>query len=243
MVTSNIFSYIISPKTKLLPALHHVRLISLAPDIFDFAFKPDRPLKYTAGLYMEWTLPHPKTDSRGNRRIFTLASSPTEPDVHIGVKFYDNSSSFKKALFKVNEKTLISATQITGDFVLPKDPKQKIVFIAGGIGITPYRSMIKYLIDIDEKRDITLLYSAQNAAELAYKDVFDVARQQLGIKVSYVITDQPTPSNDPSIKLGRINSDLIKQAVPDYQERLFYISGTHGMVNAIQAPIRGDARC
>jgi len=96
LVISNVFSYVISPKIKLLPQL--VQRVSLAPGIVDFIFSAPRPLAFEPGQYMEWTLPHSNTDSRGDRRYFTLASSPTEDNIRLGVKFYENGSSFKKAM-------------------------------------------------------------------------------------------------------------------------------------------------
>src|SRR5258708_34079548 len=108
---------------------------------------------------MEWTVGHAHSDTGGNRRYFTLASSPTEKEVHLGVRFYDPSSSFQRAVVELPAGSTIVAGQVAGEFTLPKDPQKKLVFIAGGIGITPFRSMVKYLLDRDEKRAITLFYS------------------------------------------------------------------------------------
>jgi ferredoxin-NADP reductase/Na+-translocating ferredoxin:NAD+ oxidoreductase RnfD subunit len=233
LVAGNAFSYIISPKAKLFPVLK--QKLRLTPDSVDFVFSPNyKQFSYTPGQYMEWTLPHDGPDNRGNRRYFTLASSPTEPDVRIGVKFYERSSSYKTALLAATRQTQIVASQISGDFVLPKDPKQKLVFIAGGIGVTPYRSMIKYLVDNQEKRTITMLYSARTAEDFAYKDVFEQARDELGINTVYAVTDGRAQLDDHHSRLGRINADMIKQVVPDYQERTFYISGTQSMVAAMR---------
>ena len=55
---------------------------------------------------------------------------------------------------------------------MPENPRRKLAFIAGGIGITPFRSMVKYLVDRGEKRDAILFYSNRNADEIAYRDVF-----------------------------------------------------------------------
>src|SRR5260370_1410080 len=120
---------------------------------------------------MEFTLAHPHSDSRGNRRYFTLASSPTENLVHLGIRFYDQGSSFKQAMFQMNGKTQFVAAQIAGDFTLPTDPSQKLVFIAGGIGITPFRSMLKYLLDTHQRRDIVMFYANRRVDEIVYKDV------------------------------------------------------------------------
>jgi ferredoxin-NADP reductase/Na+-translocating ferredoxin:NAD+ oxidoreductase RnfD subunit len=232
LAAGNIFSYLVSPKTKLFPMLK--QKIKIAPDSADFVFSPGRKLAYKPGQYMEWTLPHHKTDSRGNRRYFTLASSPTEPDLRIGVKFYEDGSSFKEALLDMDEETPIVAAQLAGDFVLPKDRAQKIVFIAGGIGITPFRSMAKYLLDKNEQRPITLLYSARTEADIAYKHVFEAARLSIGLKTIYAITGDNTTASGPNTHAGPITSRLIKAAVPDYLDRVFYVSGTHAMVVAMQ---------
>ena len=231
LLVGNLFSYVISPKTKLFPTLQ--QKVRITRDSLDFIFTPHQKFSYKPGQYMEWTLPHYGMDSRGDRRYFTLASSPTEPDVRIGVKFYKQSSTYKKTLFDMTTKTPIVAAQIAGDFVLPKDQTKKLVFIAGGIGITPYRSMIKYLLDTREVRPITLLYSARTAEDFAYKDVFSQAEHALGIKVVYVVTDQVSGTAGPS-SLSRINADMIEQEIPNYQECLFYISGTQTMVKSIK---------
>jgi ferredoxin-NADP reductase/Na+-translocating ferredoxin:NAD+ oxidoreductase RnfD subunit len=233
LVAGNVFSYIISPKTKLFPVLK--QKLQVTPDTVDLVFSPNvKKFSYAPGQYMEWTLPHSSTDSRGNRRYFTLASSPTEPDIHIGVKFYKPGSSYKNALLEIEHGTPIVAAQATGDFTLPKDPKQKLVFIAGGIGVTPYRSMIKYLLDTSEKRDITLLYSARTTRDFAYKDVFEEARRAIGVKTIYAVTSKENTVTHEYIRQGRISAEMIKSEVPDYQNSLFYISGTNAMVKSMQ---------
>lgn len=235
LVGSNIFSYLISPKTKLFPMLQ--QKVKIAADSVEFIFTPERKITYKPGQYMEWTLPHHKTDSRGDRRYFTLASSPTEPELRIGVKFYENGSSFKEALLNMDKETSVVASQLSGDFVLPKDRTQKIVFIAGGIGITPFRSMAKYLVDKNEPRPITLLYSVRTQADIAYKPVFEEARRVIGLKTIYALTGDKAVSHSSHTQRGPITSKLIKEAVPDYLDRVFYISGTNAMVTATQGII------
>ena len=228
LIIGNVFSYLISPKTKLFPILQ--QKIKIAADTVDYIFNPGQKFAYQPGQYLEWTLQHEKTDSRGSRRYFTLASSPTEPNLRIGVKFYEDGSSFKKALLDANEDTFIVASQLTGDFVMPKDPTKQLVFIAGGIGVTPFRSMVKYLIDKNETRKVTLLYSARTEEALAYKAVFEEARSKLGLRAIYAISDSTAEITSPNTVAGMITPDLIKQSVPNYLESIFYISGTHAMV-------------
>jgi ferredoxin-NADP reductase/Na+-translocating ferredoxin:NAD+ oxidoreductase RnfD subunit len=235
LVASNAFSYIISPKVKLLPRL--TQKISWGPSTKDFIFTPGRKFKYKPGQYMEWTLPHQNVDNRGSRRYFTLASSPTEKDLRLGVKFYPKGSSFKKAMWSMNPATPVAAGQLGGDFTLPRDKQRKLVFIAGGIGITPFRSMLKYLIDTGDKRVVTLLYSERDPVELAYRDVLGAARQELGARIVYTITGQNI-SPPPGMRAGYITPQLIAAEVPDYKDRLFYISGSHHMITAVKDNLR-----
>lgn len=216
LLAGNIFSYFVSPKGKLLLSLKEK--IQIAPQIFDFVFAPRGNFTFLPGQYMEWTLSYKNPDSRGTRRYFTIASSPTEDNLRIGVKFYPNSSSYKKNMLIMNSTQSIVAAQLSGEFTLPKDAGKKLCFIAGGIGITPYRSMIKYLQDRSEKRDIILFYSSKTEQEFVYKDILSY------VKTVYVATE----------KGQAIDETMIKKEIPDFKERIFYISGPHSMIDAFE---------
>ena len=205
----------------------------MSDDIYNFAFRSDKPFPFRPGQYMEWTLGHANADSRGNRRYFTLASAPTERAIQLGVKFHNPSSTFKKALAAMQPGDTILAGQLAGDFTLPKnsarDSARKLAFIAGGIGITPFRSMVKDLVDRGEQRDIVLFYSNRTESEVAYRDVFDEATQKIGLKTVYVMTDGGT----------RLNAAVIMREMPDWRLRTFYLSGPHAMTDAFTATLRG----
>ncbi|OGL23391.1 hypothetical protein A2791_00890 [Candidatus Saccharibacteria bacterium RIFCSPHIGHO2_01_FULL_46_30] len=236
LVIGNIFSAIISPRVRVLPVL--VQKLRIAANSVDFVFRIDKQLAYRPGQYMEWTLPHSHIDNRGNRRYFTLASSPTEQTLRLGVKFYDPSSSYKHALIDMAQTTDIVATQVSGDFVLPRSSKTKLVFIAGGIGVTPFRSMVKYLLDSHEQRDVVMLYAANTTQDIAYKDIFDQAQQELGMATTYVVAELgATQSIQPNFRTGRVDVDAISALVPEYRGRTYYISGSHQMVVAVQAAL------
>src|SRR5665647_631894 len=151
LILGNVFTYLVSPDKKLILKLD--KIINLTPDTYDFVFTPDQKMNFKPGQYMELTLDHPSQDSRGIRRYLTIASSPTEKQFRLGVKFYNKPSSFKKTLIRMKQDQEIVASQLAGDFTLPQDKNKKLVFIAGGIGITPFRSMIKYMLDKKEKRE------------------------------------------------------------------------------------------
>lgn len=233
LLAGNIFAYLVSPKGRFMLTL--IEKNKLATGIYEFVFASDRPFVFLPGQYLEWTLGLRFADARGNRRYFTIASSPTESTVRLAVKFYDPPSSFKRVLAAMKINETISASQLAGDFVLPRDPKKKLVFIAGGIGVTPFRSMAQYLIDKKEIRSAVLFYANKTAAEVAYKEVFDRA-EAVGLKTIYALSQEPRPT--PGMYNGKIDGALIAREVPDYQERTFYISGPQGMVDAFKKTLR-----
>ena len=144
-----------------------------AKNIYTFLFKPGTKVRYIAGQSTELKIPHGNTDSRGNKRWFTLSSSPTDYMLSITTKFSDkNGSSFKKALLGLKPDTILDMAVPMGDFVLPKDASIPLFFVAGGIGCTPFHSIIKYLGNTNEQRDIQLLYAANELEEVAFTDLF-----------------------------------------------------------------------
>ncbi len=233
LIMGNIYSYIVSPKKKLILKLKEK--IKIATDTYDFLFiSDDDEYEFRPGQYLEWTLKHKRPDSRGNRRYFTIASSPVEEEIRIGVKFYQNSSSFKKALFNMAPGDKIVASQLAGDFTLPQNKNQKLCFIAGGIGVTPFESMITYMLERKQHRDITVFYSNRTPADIAYQDTFRRAKDELGIKTVNVISEtNSVPLNFDGEK-GFLTGEVIMRKMPDFQERMYYISGPHGMVTAFQ---------
>lgn len=236
ILIGNLFAYLVSPKAAFMLRLKEK--VQLAPDIYDFIFVPTRKFAFAPGQYMEWTLGHREPDNRGNRRYFTLASSPTEDTLRLGVKFYEHSSSFKSALLAMDQHSEIVAAQVAGDFVLPDDPQQKCVLIAGGIGITPFRSMITYLLDTHQRRPIVVFYANRTASDIVYKDIFDRAQRELGIRTIYTVSDKRTLPTAWEAQVGYLSPQLIKDQVPDYLDCVFYISGPPAMVESFKAALR-----
>jgi len=234
LLAGNIFAYAVSPKGRF--ALTLVRIEKAASGAYDFIFKADRKLNFRPGQYLEWTLGLKHPDNRGNRRSFTIASAPTEDEIRLGAKFYPEASSFKRALGAMRPGDQIYASQLAGSFVLPKNPKTKLVFVAGGIGITPFRSMLQYLIDRRESREIVVLYGNAREGDIAYTDVLDRASDELGIRTIYAVAEAAAPTE--GMHAGFIDAALIRRQVPDYRERTFYLSGPHAMVTTFKRTLR-----
>ena len=230
LMVGNLFAYIVSPRIKLV--LNISQKVRTAPDQVDFVFNLPQKMNFIPGQYMEFTLQHNSPDSRGTRRYFTLANSPTENSMRLGVKFYENGSTYKRALLGIKKRSRIVGAQLAGDFTLPQDNDQKLVFIAGGIGITPFRSMIKYLVDTNDRRDLVLFYSNKHEDEIIYSDVFNEAYKKLGIRTIYTLTDTSNVPQRWKGATGRINPNMIKHVLPDFMERIYFLSGPHTMVEA-----------
>jgi len=232
LLVGNIFSYAVSQKSKLFLALKQKTQIT--PEVYDFIFNRPKNFSFLPGQYMEWTLPHKNIDSRGNRRYFTLASSPTEDEIILGARIGSTKSSYKNALSNLSKNDRIIASSLAGDFILPKDKEKKLVFVAGGIGITPFRSMIQYFLDMKEKRNIILFYTAKDPQDFAYKEHFDRAKNELGIKVIYVITDKEKVPQNWQGRIGRIDSEMIRKELEEYKEYTYFLSGPNTMVKAFE---------
>jgi ferredoxin-NADP reductase len=228
----NLIFYFLNPQARLVLKLKEKK--EVAPNVVEFSFMPSSKPRYIAGQYLEWTLPIETGDSRGNRRFFSIASSPTEDEIHLGAKFYTPSSKFKETLRAMEPGDIIVADQVAGDFILPKNTQQKLAFLGGGIGVTPFRSMVKYMLDTKDVRDLTMLYAVASTKEIAYKYVFDEA-MQAGMHITYVSQKE---GEKEAKYTGFLTEDIIRQEIPDYKERLFYVSGPNSFVDAYKATLR-----
>lgn len=199
------------------------------PGVTTFIFQPDNPLVWRAGQFLRYHIPNPSPDERGANRFFTIASSPFEKNIQVTTRFdSEHGSSFKNDLISLNEGAQIDAEGPMGSFVIEDvfiSEEKKLCFIAGGIGITPFRSI---LLDLDQKGlpiNVTLLY-ANRDQNIVFKDEFDkLAQKYPTFKVHYIIDPQ------------KIDEDLIKSLILNLQSSIFYISGPAPMVKALESTL------
>ena len=193
------------------------------PSVQSFIFDVDNSLEWRAGQYLHYVLHHEPTDDRGSDRWFTISSAPHEGFVMLTTRFAkDNGSSFKKELEGLNVGDTVEFSDLDGDFVL-ENVKAKYVFIAGGIGITPYRAILKDLENKGNNVDIILLYSNRDS-NFVFKDELDNISNP-HFKVKYIE--------------GKVDEKHIKDNVSDIKDRIFYISGPEGMVDSIGEELKG----
>jgi ferredoxin-NADP reductase len=207
--------------------LTFVKKVQLTPSSYEFVFTGNVP--FVAGQYIELTLPHHGADSRGVRRVFTIAASPGDKTMRFGIKIPERHSTFKQALTQLQEGTVVAATRVAGDFVLPAETARPILFVAGGIGITPLISYVRSYTG----RNIVLVYAVSSPAEIAYRDVLAVAGIRV-IVVTPVATIDDIPGGWEVIDGAAVTPEILQKAVPDIRERMVYISGPPLMVNAVK---------
>jgi ferredoxin-NADP reductase len=159
---------------------------------------------------------------------FSFSSSPSDKG-YIEFTKRITQHEFSQALDKMPQSSWAHLQGPQGDFVLPAQGN-KLVFLTGGIGITPVRSMLRYLTHQKRDHDIILLYGNSNLEDTVFRDELDgLAGSHPSIKVEYILSGPNIPANWKG-KTGLITKDLVVELVPDYEQRLFYVSGPPKMV-------------
>lgn len=197
---------------KLLEKRHEVKGVT------SFIWEPETPVKWTAGQYIHYVLHHIPTDDRGSDRFFTNSAAPFEKHLQITTRITtEKGSSFKKKLYELPVGKWIEISIVEGDFVL-SDPSKEHVFIAGGIGITPFRSIIAQLNHEKKPINITLLY-ANHDENIVFKDEFEkIAKNNPNFKIHYILSPE------------HIDPAKVKEFVPNINKPIFYVSGPEPMV-------------
>jgi ferredoxin-NADP reductase len=228
LLIGNLFAFFFGQRRGI--RLTYVGKTQLTPTSWEFEFEPKHPVRFTSGQFMELTLPHAKTDARGWRRVFSIASAPGG-HVRFGVRLPESPSTFKKALLALEPGTKISATSVGGDFVLPKGDAP-LLLVAGGIGITPYIAQL----ETAPKRDIALVYAISTPDDLAYATM--LAKTSCAVTVVSAQKPAKLPKTWKWVEASRLTGEQLLAAVPDAKTRHTYLSGTPAMVGALKRALR-----
>jgi glycine betaine catabolism B len=220
LVIANVFTLVVDRPFR--AVMTFVSRSPVGADTYEYRFTPDHPLAHGAGQYLEWTLPHEKSDMRGIRRYFTISSEPGAGMIAFAVRHLKGQSTWKQSLERMQPGDKLYATQRAGDFMLrAKAPAH--VFIAGGIGITPFVSMARDAKLRGEKIKATLFYCNKTENDIAYKDLVEEAFATVHVL---------------DTKAGFITDAMIKKYVPQWQAATYYISGPPGLVGAYEKLVR-----
>jgi glycine betaine catabolism B len=205
-----------------------------------------KQLEYSAGQFAFFDIGGVYNDPEGPIRHFTITSSPTEDFIMISTRIRD--TPYKIRLSSLEEHTtIVKVRGPEGKFTLHEDSSKSAVFLSGGIGVTPFRSMIKYATDKQLPVKIIMFDSNRNQNNILYKKEFDeCTNMNKNLKVVYSVTEeeggeeQPAQTSSPSIawngERGRIDKAMLTRYLSDndIKDSIFYICGPPGMVKAMQ---------
>lgn len=224
------------PKEFYLP---FIKKEQLTKDAYSFYFDSVRcGFDFLPGQYIRMTLNIKNPDNRGNSRFFTIASSPLEKE-HIMITTRIIESSFKQKLLTLKGGDMVKFYGQMGGFVLDENKKESRIFLAGGIGITPFHSMIIYAQVKKLSIPITLLVSFSTVEDMVFRDELeDIVNKNPHIKVIYTVTQSEKSRIEWKGEIGRISEDLIKKYVSNILDPQYFIVGPPAMVAAIEEVVR-----
>lgn len=197
-----------------------LKLIAKRPEAGNaksFVFEPEKPIKWVAGQYMHYGLPKPDRVDDTMERYFTISSAPHTGTPQITTRV--SNSAFKQALDKLEIGDTIDARPPEGDFVW-QDSERPIVFLAGGIGVTPFHSIIADRAHNNQPLNLTLVYANRNEEIIFKQELDELAKTHPEFKLHYII-GHPLDLNE------------ITKVVPNLGDCLIYISGAEPMVEEI----------
>lgn len=201
----------------------------IAKDTFAFYFDRNHEnWDFHPGQYIQMRLPLEHPDERGTMRYFTIASSPTDKQyLRIVTKVIQSTFKLKLASLQKGEK--VSFFGPNGDFYLQeKEPSH--VFLAGGIGMTPFVSMMEYTAIKNLKNNITFFAVFSTLEEMIFFEKFSkITIDRPNIQVVYSLINTTTVWTG---QKGRISPSLIEKYISDIKKPIYYITGPPPMVEA-----------
>lgn len=198
-------------------------------------YQVDENFQFKSGQYFFITLPkliYP--DERGARRHFSIINSPNEKGI-LSMATRMTDSGFKKTLSKLPVGTEVEVGPIAGVFVLPENFNRPLVFISGGIGITPFISMLRYVSEEKLPANITLIYSNRNQASTAFlKELQELSKTIPNFKLVLTMTEDNVWSGEKR----EVDARLIKDYTASLQNPFFCVVGPPSMTEAVVGELK-----
>jgi len=178
----------------------------------------------------------PYDDEKGPRRHITVVTSPTERGV-LGLCTRLRDSAFKRSLAEVEVGDEVEVEEPKGEFVLPEDTEQRYVFVAGGIGITVFRCMLRYIADTGKPYKVTLVYSNRDRESTAFLDELQELEQTLPeFRLLVTMTDDDGWEGE----TRRIDAQMLRDHLGELQPFTYLVAGPPAMVEGVAGQL-GEA--
>jgi len=201
------------------------------------AFQFARPAGFTfkAGQFMEITLMNPpETDPEGNVRTFSIASAPHEEMLMIATRL--RGSAFKHVLKTIPLHSEVSIDGPFGNFHLHNNSARPAVFLAGGIGVTPFRSIIVRAATEALPHRIVLFYSNRRPEDAPFLDeLLQLQKDNKNYKVVATMTDMARSKLNWAGETGHIDSAMLERHLQGITSPIYYIAGPPGMVSGLHS--------
>jgi ferredoxin-NADP reductase len=198
-------------------------ILQRTKEVKSFRFARPRAFQYNPGQWLYVTL---HTEDSPLVKHFTISSSPTESEfIEFTKKITEHE--FSMALNALQRGDRVRLNGPFGNFTFTGE-YPKTAMITGGIGITPFRSMIKYCTDRKIPSHIILLYGNRNEESIVFQDELkDLATRNPQIKVIHCLS---RPGDDWKGRRGHVDDTVVREEIPDYGERIFYVCGPPSLV-------------
>jgi ferredoxin-NADP reductase len=200
------------------------------------AFHFDKPpgFEFRAGQSLDWTLINPpETDAEGNTRAFSMVSAPFEPDLVIATRMRD--TAFKRVLRSMPLGTQVKIDGPGGSFTLHKNSAKPAVFLAGGIGITPFLSMIRQASHERLPHQLYLLYSNRRPEDAPFlNDLEELVKLNPDFHLVLTMTEMSKSSRPWRGETDFINREMLSRHIPHLNGPIYYIAGPPAMVTAMR---------
>jgi len=205
-------------------------IIQRTHNVKSFRLKTEEGAEFTAGQWFLFTI---DVGGRGATKPFSFSNSPTEKD-YIEFTKRLTTSDFSQALDRLEIGSTAKIKMPYGSFTLQGD-LGKIAFLSGGIGITPIRSICQYVADRALAIDIVLLYGNNEERDIVFREDLDkIQRENNNIRVVHTLICDPADKDGCIGRVGLIDDSMIKDDIPDYGQRTFYVCGPPAMVSSMQ---------
>ncbi|MGI0055596.1 MAG: ferredoxin--NADP reductase [Thermoplasmata archaeon] len=209
------------------------------PTVKTFFFEfPETPLSFRPGQYFALRTAD-LSDPRGDSRTFSASSAPSDR-TGVSITTRIGPSPFKQRLFSSAPGSKFELWGPFGNFTL--DPDRRAVLVGGGIGITPFRSMIRDAAHRRSPAPIVLLYSSRTVEEIVYRSEFEaLAGQWPGLRLMLTVS-RPEESRAPwKGSTGHIDGPRIRHAIRDLERPLYYVCGPPPMVKELHRVLMREA--
>jgi ferredoxin-NADP reductase len=211
----------------------------MGADVMLVRLQKPEGFKFIAGQFCSITVPDIGIrDDKGLRRTFSIASSPLENELLFAMKM--SESALKRTIAEMPPGTNVTLEQPLGSLVLPEVTGVPLVFLAGGVGITPFRSMVRYSADAGTGHSITLFYSSQTPEETPFlEELQQISGKHRQIAAIITMTRVGEDRSRWSGLTGRVNPEMIKEGCKEWERAAYYIAGPPGMSSALNQTLQG----